>query len=125
MIRFSEIEYQRPDIEALKTLVSEATQKVAEAKSVEEIRDAYFAVQETENAVDTMYTIAHIRNTIDTADEFYDGEMKWLREELAKTIPQYNAWQKALAGSAFRKDMEAELGAQLFRLGVVHLHELL
>ena len=116
MIRFSEIQYQRPDIEALKTLVVEATKKATEAKSTAEIRDAYYAVQESENAVDTMYTVAHIRNTINTADEFYDGEMKWLREELAKTIPQYNAWQKALAGSPFRKELEAEFGAQMFRL---------
>ncbi|MBR6018762.1 MAG: M3 family oligoendopeptidase [Lachnospiraceae bacterium] len=116
MIRFSEIQYQRPDIEALKTLVVEATKKATEAKSTAEIRDAYYAVQESENAVDTMYTVAHIRNTINTADEFYDGEMKWLREELAKTIPQYNAWQKALAGSRFRKELEAEFGAQMFRL---------
>ena len=116
MIRFSEIEYQRPDIEALKKLITEATEKVRGAKSVSEIRDAYFEVQEAENAADTMYTVAHIRNTINTADPFYDAEMKWLREETAKMIPQYNAWQKALAGSAFRKELEKEFGAQFFRL---------
>ena len=116
MIRFSEIEYVRPDIEALKTLLTEATKKVREATSSGEIRDAYYAVQESENAIDSMYTVAHIRNTINTADPFYDGEMKWLREELAKTIPQYNAWQKALAESPFRKELEEVFGAQLFRL---------
>ena len=116
MIRFSEIEYKRPDIEGLKDLITEATRKVREAKSVQEIRDAYFTVQEAEDATDSMYTVAHIRNTVNTADPFYDEEMKWLREETAKTIPQYNAWQKALAESAFRKELEHEFGAQFFRL---------
>ncbi|MBO4280815.1 MAG: M3 family oligoendopeptidase [Lachnospiraceae bacterium] len=116
MVRFSEIKYERPDIEALKALVTEATRKVREAKSASEIRDVYFEVQEAENVTDSMYTVAHIRNTINTADPFYDGEMKWLREELAKTIPQYNAWQKALAESPFRKELEKEFGAQFFRL---------
>ena len=116
MVRFSEIKYERPDIEAMKNLITEATEKVRRAKSVSEIRDAYFAVQELENATDSMYTVAHIRNTINTADPFYDGEMKWLREETAKTIPQYNAWQKALAESPFRKELEKEFGAQFFRL---------
>ena len=88
MIRFSEIEYRRPDFEALKSLLTDATQKVREAKSFAEVRDAYYTVQETENAADSMYTVAHIRNTINTADAFYDEEMKWLREESAKTIPQ-------------------------------------
>ncbi len=116
MIKFSEIKYQRPDIEALKTLVSEATRKVIEANSLEEIRDAYNEVQEMEKSTDTMYTVCHVRNTIDTADEFYESEMKWIQEEVAKTIPQYNAWQKALAESGFRKELEAEFGSQLFKL---------
>ena len=93
MIRFSEIEYKRPDFEALKSLITTATQKVRKAKSFTEVHDAYFMVQEMEDATDSMYTVAHIRNTINTADEFYDGEMKWLREESAKTIPQYHAWR--------------------------------
>ena len=116
MTKFSDIEYKRPDFEAMKALITEATQKVREAKSFAEVRDAYFVVQEMEDATDSMYTVAHIRNTIDTTDEFYDGEMKWLREESAKTIPQYNAWEKALAQSPFRKEAEEEFGAQLFRL---------
>ena len=115
-IRFSEIEYRRPDFEALKTFITESARKVREAGSFAEVRDAYYALQEMENEADSMYTVAHIRNTVDTTDEFYDGEMKWLREESAKTIPQYNAWQKALAESKFRKEAEAEFGAQLFRL---------
>lgn len=116
MIKFSEIKYQRPDIEALKACVVEATAKASEAASFEEIRDAYLELQEKEKAVDTMYTLASIRNTIDTTDEFYDKEMAWLREEYAKTIPEFNAWQKALAKSKFRKELEEEFGLQLFRL---------
>ena len=116
MIQFSEMKYQRPDVEELKTFVSEATLKIKDAKSVEEIREVYYEVQEKEKVIDTMYTICHIRNTVNTADSFYDGEMTWLRQELAKTIPQYNAFQKALAESKFRKELEAEFGAQLFRL---------
>ncbi len=115
MIRFSEIPYQRPDMEALKAAVEDAARKVRTAKSYAEVRDAYFAVQEKERETDTMYTVCHVRNTIDTTDAFYDGEMKWLREAYAQTIPQFKAWQEALAGSAFRRDFEAEFGAQLFR----------
>ena len=116
MIRFGEIRYQRPDMEALKAAVEVATRKVLAAKSYAEVRDAYFAVQEKERETDTMYTVCHVRNTIDTTDAFYDGEMKWLRESLAQMIPLFKAWQEALAGSAFRGDFEAEYGAQMFRI---------
>ena len=115
MIRFSEIRYERPDMDALKAAVEEATRKVRAAKSFAEVREAYFAVQEKEEAADSMYTVAHIRNTIDTADAFYDSEMKWLREADARMIPVFKAWKEALAGSAFRADMEAEFGGQLLR----------
>ena len=115
MIRFSEIRYERPDMDALKAAVEEATRKVRAAKSFAEVREAYFAVQEKEEAADSMYTVAHIRNTIDTADAFYDSEMKWLREADARMIPVFKTWKEALAGSAFRADMEAEFGGQLLR----------
>ena len=116
MTKFSEIQYQRPDIEGLKTLISELTQKVKEAKNLEEVRDAYYTLQNKEKETDTMFTVAYVRNTINTADDFYDSEMKWLQEATANTIPQYNAWQKALAESKFRKELEAEFGSQLFKL---------
>ena len=115
MIRFSEIAYQRPDMEALKTAVTEATRKVKAAGSYAEVREAYFAVQGKEQEADTMWTVCHVRNTVDTTDAFYDSEMKWLRETDAQMIPVFNAWQEALAKSAFRGDLEAEFGAQLLR----------
>ena len=115
MIRFSDIPYRRPDMEALKAAVEDAARKVRGAKSFADVREAWFAVQEKENETDTMFTVCHVRNTIDTTDAFYDSEMKWLREAAAQTIPQFTAWQKALAESAFRGEFEAEFGAQLLR----------
>ena len=115
MERFSEIAYQRPDMEAMKAALEEAARKVKAAKSCAEVREAYFAVQEKETEADTMYVVCHIRNTIDTTDAFYDGEIRWLREAEAQLIPLFKAWNEALAGSAFRGELEAEFGPQLFR----------
>ena len=92
MVRFSEIAYQRPDMDALKDAAEKATRKVCGAKSYTEVREAYFSLQEMEKAADTMYTVCHIRNTVDTADPFYDSEMKWLREAEARMIPAFKAW---------------------------------
>ena len=115
MIRFSEIPYRRPDMEALKATVEAAARKVQAAGSFAEVREAYFAVQEKELESETMFTVCYVRNTIDTTDAFYDSEMKWLREAMAQMIPQFTAWQKALAESAFRGEFEKEFGAQLLR----------
>ena len=116
MVKFSEIRYYRPDIEDLKKTFQQATQKVANAESYEEVRKAYFEVQEKNEEAATLYSIAHVRSTMNTTDEYYDGEISWLREEMAKMTAVNNEWIKALTKSPFRTDFENEFGKQLFRL---------
>ena len=83
MIKFSEMQYERPDIEALKTAIEDATRRVEQAKSYEDVKKAYFDLQDKRTHTFNLYTIAHVRNTINTADAFYDGEMRWLREQIS------------------------------------------
>ena len=115
MEKFSKLEYHRPDVEGLKKAIEEATEKIQNAKSYQDVRDAYYALQEREKVEESMYTLAHVRNTINMNDEFYDSEIKWIREAFAQTIPQYNAYEKALTKSQFRPEFEAEFGTQLLR----------
>ncbi len=115
MEKFSKLEYHRPDVEGLKKAIEEATAKIQNAKSYQDVRDAYYTLQEREKVEESMYTLAHVRNTINMNDEFYDGEIKWIREAFAQTIPQYNAYEKALTKSQFRPEFEAEFGTQLLR----------
>ena len=96
MIKFSEMPYQRPDVEGMKETLKNAAEKAVQAKTYQEVRDAYFEVQEKSIQASTLYSIAHVRNTMDTTDEYYDGELKWLREQLAMLTPLEVAWQKAL-----------------------------
>jgi M3 family oligoendopeptidase len=116
MKKFKDMEYKRPDIEALKKTVEEATKRVAEAKSYDDVKKAYFDVEAASSEAETLYSLAYVRNTIDTTDEYYDGEVTWLNEQFARMIPYSNAFDKALAESPFRGDFEAEYGKQLFKL---------
>lgn len=116
MIQFGEMPYERPDVENLKETLLQAANQVENAKSYQEVRRVYFEVQEKEKEAFTLYSIAHVRNTMDTSDEYYDGEIRWLREQMAMLTPAGTAWKKALTGSPFRKKFEEEFGRQLFRL---------
>ena len=116
MVRFSEMPYERPDVEGLKAVMQQAAEQVAAARGVDEVRDAYFRIQDQEEKVSTLYTLAHIRNTMDTTEAFYDGEISWLREQMARLTPVSVAVSRAFASSPFRKDLEAEFGSQFFRL---------
>ena len=68
--KFSELEYVRPDIAAFGKAIQEATARLEAAENYEQARSVYFELQEMETAVDTMATLASIRNTIDTRDAF-------------------------------------------------------
>ena len=116
MVDFREMPYERPDMDALRRCYEAAIDALKGAKSYQAARDAFFALQEEEEKADTMMSIGSVRNTIDTTDEYYDGEMKWLREQDAALIPLRKRYREALAGSAFRADFEAEFGPQMFRL---------
>ena len=116
MVDFRDMPYARPDFEALRAAYRDTAKKLKEAQSYAEARSAFFALQEAEEQRATMAVLCSVRNTIDTTDPFYDGEMKWLRTENASLIPLGKAYRQALAESPFRPEFEAEFGKQMFRL---------
>ncbi|MBQ3158882.1 MAG: M3 family oligoendopeptidase, partial [Clostridia bacterium] len=116
MVDFRDMPYARPDVEALKAAYRDTTKKLKDAQSYEQARSAFFALQDEEERRATMAVLCSVRNTIDTTDPFYEGEMKWLRTENASLIPLGKAYRQALAESPFRPDFEAEFGQQMFRL---------
>lgn len=116
MLRFQDMPYTRPDMEAAKADLMAAAEALRSAPSFEVARAAFFAHQEKEEQIGTLFSICSVRNTIDTTDAYYDGEIKWLREQFAAMIPLRKAYQQALAESPYRPQLEAELGKQFFRL---------
>ena len=116
MVDFREMPYSRPDVDELKQCYESVIAKLKNAASYNEARDAFFSLQEQEKNAETMMSLCSVRNTIDTTDEYYAGEMKWLREQMAGMIPLRKQYRQTLADSPFRPDFEKEFGAQLLRL---------
>ena len=116
MLDFREMPYSRPDMDALKKCYEETIETIQSAATYEGARKAFFDLQEKEQAVSTMGSLAHVRNTIDTTDPFYEAETKWLREQNANLIPLRKAYRQALAACPFRSSFDAEFGPQLLRM---------
>ena len=112
---FQEMPYERPDLETYAQAIRQATAAMKDAKTYEEARQAYFDLQAAGEQVETMFSLAHVRNTIDTQDAYYEGEIKWLRENNARMIPLEKAYHEAFATCAFRADFEQEFGEQLLK----------
>ena len=113
-MKFSEMPYVRPDAEAVKAMQHGLTERLKAAKSYAEARTVFLEKEEEEKKVDTMATLAYVRHSIDTRDEFYDGEVEFW-DEIGPELEEFEQnWLEALLDSPFRKDFADEYGDLLF-----------
>ena len=115
MEKFSDLAYTRPDIEQFKKDYAAKTQAFKEAKTYEEAKKLYFEIESMMKDLSTTHTLASVRNTMDTTDEFYDKEMDFLNEAIPTLIPYDKAFNQALLSTPFRKEFEQEFGVMIFR----------
>ena len=106
--------YTRPDADKVKQDLKGLTERLAAAADYEQARAIFFEKEEEEKQVMTMAELAMIRHSIDTRDEFYDGESNFW-DSFGPELQEYSqAWTLALLGSPFRKDFEREFGDLMF-----------
>ena len=110
---FSELEYKRPDFDHMAKIWQKATEDVNNAKTYEEIRQIINAVDIEKNHVSTMMTIASIRNTLNTTDEFYEAENEYNETMYPAITEYYVEYAKALINSPFSNDINEEYGTEL------------
>ena len=113
-MKFSEMPYERPDLDKVKRELGDLTGRLKAAESYEEARAVFLEKEAAERHVDTLVTLASIRNSIDTRDEFYDGEMNFWNAAGPELEEYIKAWTAAMLASPFRKDFAAEYGDLMF-----------
>lgn len=114
MLKFSEMPYKRPDLEAHKARLTDLTARLKAAKSYDEAKAVFLEMEEESRHVNSAASLASIRNTIDTRDEFYDGEMNFWNAAGPELKEYYQAWNIAMLESPFRPDFEKEYGNLMF-----------
>ena len=78
-MKFSEMPYERPDMSALKEQFAALTERLQNAPDYAAARAAFLEEQVLNKHVDTLFTLASVRHTIDTRDKFYDEEISHQR----------------------------------------------
>lgn len=109
---FSQLEYIRPDFEKLKKECLEMVEDIKNAKQYSEIQAVLKRRDEVLSLATTMYTIASIRNTLDTTDEFYEKEVEYNDEQFAALGVEATMISKALLECGFTDDINAEFGPE-------------
>ena len=113
-MKFSEMQYERPDFEKLKASAAALTERLKNAASYEEAKAAFLEKEVFGKHLNTAVTLVSIRHSIDTRDEFYDGEMKFWNAAGPELQEYEQIWTTAMLESPFRKEFEAEYGDLMF-----------
>ena len=113
-MKFSEMPYARPDLDAVKQQFADLRTRLENAKSYAEAREIFLEEETLNKHVDTAAQLASVRNSIDTRDKFYDEEMNFWNEAIPQLQECQNAWSQAMLASPFRKEFEAEYGSLMF-----------
>ena len=71
-MKFNEYKYERPNYEEVKKIFLELVEKINIANSYEDQHEYIMELNNLRKHIETMSTLASIRNSINTADEFID-----------------------------------------------------
>lgn len=114
-MKFSEYPYERPNIEEIKAYILTTAENIRNAPDAQTIIREFDAMQERTSDILSMGTIAYVRNTINTADAFYDAEREYFDNASPELIEAGNVCNEVMLDSPFRKELEAHYGTLLFK----------
>ena len=113
-MKFSEMPYERPDLEAFKAQMTELTQRLKAAPDYPAARALFLEMETLKKHIDTLATLVSIRQSIDTRDTFYDTEMNFWNNAEPELEEYEQAWRLALLESPFRLQFAEEFGNLMF-----------
>lgn len=114
-MKFSEMPYSRPDMEALAAATTQTLEAMKAAPNAAGQIAAYDAYEKKMQTAGTMQQIAYIRHTINTKDEFYNAENDYMDEIGPKLQELTHRVNTALLESPYRAELEKHYGALMFK----------
>lgn len=115
-MKFTEYEYKRPDLPAIKEAIRSLIEEFKQAPTVEAQSEVIEKINACRRDFSTQSNLVYIRASIDTADEYYQNardDIDEMAPELDEVISEY---YRALVNSPFRTELEEKWGSQLFDL---------
>lgn len=113
-MKFSEYPYKRPDVEAFKKTLRSCAARVREADSAQTQIKAFDEATTLGMEFQTLSSLAYVRNTVNTADPFYEEEHNFYDEVSPEIQEADQELSEAMLDSPFREELEAHYGKLLF-----------
>ncbi|MCL2421541.1 MAG: M3 family oligoendopeptidase [Defluviitaleaceae bacterium] len=113
-MKFSQMPYTRPDYDQANEKLEALLLQFQKAATTDECFAAYKAYDDFSRHINTMFSLAFVRNSLDTKDEFYAAEIDYIDEISPKLEEVIQKFTTALVESPYRKEMEAKWGTLMF-----------
>jgi len=113
-MKFSEMIYERPDLEELKRQGKELVVRLEQAEDFESAKKVFQENEAFSKRIETLATLASVRHSINTEDTFYDSEKQFWDTAMPILTQITQEWTKAMLESRFRPEFEAEYGSLMF-----------
>ncbi|MBQ2328730.1 MAG: hypothetical protein II382_06030, partial [Oscillospiraceae bacterium] len=106
MVAFAEMEYVRPDTEALYAAFDALIEDAGDSDDADALLTDYYAVYDRYLSFYSMDTLANLRHSLDTTDSYYAEEYDWCEAESPNVEEKLETLYKALAAGPARTDLE-------------------
>ncbi|MCH2044125.1 MAG: M3 family oligoendopeptidase [Saprospiraceae bacterium] len=113
-MKFSQYEYERPNLETYKDKFTQLLKDFNEASDAKQQIEIINAINELRSGVDSMHRICSIRHSVDTNNDFYKEENSFFDQRYPEVNEFINAYYKSLLNSKYRADLEVHFGKHLF-----------
>ncbi|WP_214730393.1 MULTISPECIES: M3 family oligoendopeptidase [unclassified Exiguobacterium] len=116
MTTFTKLSYERPDLDALNSRLSDYSAELQQASTLEEANELIRQINKERNDFETQSQLVAIRHSVDTRDAFYEEEQAFYDDALPVYEKEIQAYYRVLTNHELRTELEAEWGSQLFSL---------
>ncbi len=113
-MKFSEMPYSRPDTDAIKSEYDSLIASLKNAADYDSAKSIFLAKEKLVAHINTLATLAQVRHSIDTRDEFYDGEVSFWNNVSPELDEYAQRWTEAMLASPYRADFANEYGDLMF-----------
>ena len=115
LIKFEDFKYQRPDIKKIEEEYKTNIEEIKQGCDLDSVVAAINKINKVRSTYDTMQSLASVRHSINTKDEFYDKETEFF-DEVGPICAEYETnLAKALLESKYRTELEEKYGKHLFK----------
>ena len=112
--KFKDLKFPRPDLEVIRALYRDAIERVETAERGDDVLEILFEVDELSRKAMDLLRATFIHHTIDTTDERYENDQRWVDENQPLFTKASLEFNEALYNSPFKEFVEERIGSMFF-----------